>query len=98
MKQQENTLAGTTDPIFSLHVYDDGLGDIEIMVETPKELNFKAPAPLGLLYGLAIMTLDELDQIQQAVDVIIEDRMLSTGEAVKRLACLTMGVANAKVI
>lgn len=65
----DNELEGRAEivPEFSLLVFDSG-EDVDISIHVPREPDIRKHASLGMIYGLALLTLERQGLVQEAVD------------------------------
>lgn len=76
-------------PRFSLTAYDDLDGNVQITTTVPSKPNIRKPVSLALLFGLAILTLDDDGTIEARMEALLAKGMLNEVDAVNRIAQLT---------
>lgn len=85
-------------PDFQLIAIDteDGEGneEVELLVSTPSNPNIRAHASLGLLYGLAIMTLDQDGTLEKRMTDLLDAGPINEVDAVNRINLLLLKEAN----
>lgn len=80
---------------FRLAAFDigeDGEEDVELIVDTPSRPSLQRHASLALLYGLAIMKLDESGAISAMMDAILDEGPVSEVDAVNQITYLLKGI------
>lgn len=93
--EQDDDGSDWVGPLFSLSIYDDAESDLALGVDMDNEqINPNAPAPLGLLYGLAILMLDRTGQIEEMVEQILATESPTGDEVMRRIELLVADTAN----
>lgn len=89
--------AGDLAPEFALSAWigDDGdRGEINILVHTRQDAAIERHASMALLYGLAILALDQQGTIQATIDQMLAAGPINEIEAVNRINFLLKEDAN----
>lgn len=73
---------------------DDGNAEVDLLVSTPSSPDIRAHASLGLLYGLALMTLDQDGTIERRMNQLLEAGPVSEVDAVNNINLLLLKEAN----
>jgi len=83
-------------PLFTLaYVATNGEpSEADMRVFVPHEPDEDAPAPLALIYGLALMTVEQMGLIDNEVDRLTEGELPSEAEVVRRIEFLMQGKVN----
>lgn len=63
-------------PEFSLMVFDNG-ENVDIAIHTPRQPDISKHASLGMLYGLALLTLERQGYVQHVVDHYMQQGTMS---------------------
>lgn len=80
-------------PAFTLAVYDDADNDVSLIARiVPPDI--RKHASLGLMYGLAILTLERMGAITQTIDDLLQDGPINEVDANNRIAALLAEDAN----
>ena len=74
---------------FSLTVFDEREGDVQILTTTPTKPNIRHPASMALLYGLAILTLDADGVVERRMNELLDAGPINEVDACNRIAKLT---------
>lgn len=83
--------------VFALSTFiepDDGGGGVGLTINVPLDVTETSPAPNALLYGLAILMLEQLGKIDEMMLAICEDGIPSEAEASRQIELLMQGQAN----
>jgi hypothetical protein len=86
---------------FALKAFDigeDGEEDVELILDLPVAPSINRHASLALLYGLAIMMLDQDGSIQRRMDQILDQGAISEIDAVNHIQLLLLKDENDRVI
>jgi hypothetical protein len=85
---------GGLGPEFALSTWGaEGGEEVEILVHVPDHPSEHHPASLALLYGLAILVLDQNGTLSRTIDTLTEDP-ISEAEACRRIDFLLKKDAN----
>lgn len=82
---------------FRLTAFDigeDGAEDVEIITNVPAHPDIRRHASLALLFGLAVMSLDQDGTIERRIDELMEHGFISEVDAVNQINLLTLKDAN----
>jgi len=79
-------------------VGEDGAEDVQLVVDTPSAPSIRRHASLALIYGLAIMTLDQDGTIERRVDELMAAGMISEVDAVNKINLLLLKDVNDEVV
>lgn len=83
----------------STWVGEDGdRGQVEILVHTTSEPSIERHASMGLLYGLAILTLEQQGVIAETIEAMLRQGSISEADAVARITLLIKEDANVEPV
>lgn len=85
-------------PEFSLSVFDDGADGAGLEISILSHPSVKRHASPGLLYGLAIMTLDQQGTINAMVETLLAAGPISEVDASNRITLLLKQDANVEPV
>jgi len=72
----------------------DGEDDLELIVATPTKPNIRKQASMALLFGLAVMTLDQDGTIEKRMHELLDKGDINEVDAVNRINLLLMKDGN----
>lgn len=81
-------------PEFQLLAFDDGEGDVSLEIGTPLHPSIARHASQALLYGLAILVLDQMGVLGNTIDNLLAAGPISEIDAVNRISLLLNQDAN----
>ena len=81
-------------PAFALSAFNDGEGEVTLLVHVPEDPSIKRHASMGLLYGLAIMVLDKEGALGDTVELLLRDGPINEIDACNRITLLLGSDAN----
>jgi hypothetical protein len=85
-------------PEFQLLAFDAGSGDVELQIGTPVHPSISRPASQALLYGLAILMLDQMGVLSRMIDEeLLADGPINEIDAVNRITLLLNQDANVQL-
>lgn len=91
----DNQLRGEGEliPEFSLLVFDEG-NNVDIAIHTPREPDIRRHASLGMLYGLALLSLERQGLVQKAVDHFLEHGPMNEVDCINAMNLLLQEPGN----
>jgi hypothetical protein len=88
--QQQEAPSLQTFRLTAFDMGEDGEEDVELVVDTPSDPSRHRHASLALLYGLAIMTLDQDGTIERRMDELLQAGAINEIDAINKINFLLM--------